>query len=526
MTKRFGDKSRKHRPLKDVVVDVPDQFRATDWMRDLRRRYEIQEEPAVHVAAVFLDTFDGRLFDKGLACSSSTGIVRLYSVDNPSKEAQVAIDPPPRFAAEFPEGKLKERLLPVSRNRALLKVLSLSIARQSWRILNADQKTVARMVLEEAEVRDETQSAQLRPCLILKPVRGYERLAGEMAEWFEESGLNRLDRPVYWQALDALHRTPKQHLPSSGTRLMGSMPGADAVRSLLESLYETMRINEAGVLGDTDTEFLHDYRVAVRKARSLVAQTKGVFAPGPTARFRKSLSWLGKATNTLRDLDVYLLQRSKYQGLLCPPLNAHIEPFFVFLRGEREKTFQAFVRVMNSREYTDVVLGWGALVKDPARLGLGRKAMVPVEQLARSRIAKSCRTVLERGYELTDGTTPRALHALRIECKRVRYLMELFAALVPEAKDLTRRMKKLQDSLGSIQDLTVQEARLRQYLTQPEICQEGSKTAMATQELISCVCEERELEQKRVLKLFGQFNDSLGETDPPYSLLLPWLRVR
>ena len=332
-------------------------------------------------------------------------------------------------------------------------------------------------------------------------------------------------RAVYLQALDALHKTPKQDVVSSRPSLMAAMPAADAIRNLLSSLYEIVRVNEAGVRCDTDTEFLHDYRVAVRKARSLVGQTRGVFARGPTARVRKSLSWLGKATNAVRDLDVSLLQRWQYQTLLGSPSDADLEPFFALQQRERAEAFRALTRIMDSSEYAEVLANWGQLVDDPALLGLGPKGQAPIEQVARRRIAKKCRTVLERGYELTHGTDPGALHALRIECKQLRYLMELFESFVPDAQHLIRRMKKLQDNLGNIQDFTIQEARLRQYQTGPQINRAGSHTVKATKELLIRVLEERTLEQKRLLDLFARFNMSLGETSPPYTLLLPWLSV-
>lgn len=523
MTNLPGGDPRSRQPT-DLVVDVSEGFRPAGWMRDLGRRYEIQEEPSDRLTTVFLDTFDGRLFEHGFACSSAAGVVRLDTIKGAIRRAEVAVEPAPRFAVDFPEGALKEQLTGVTKQRALLTVLTMFTTRQSWRILNVDQKTVARIVLEKTEVCDEKQSARLGTSLVLKAVRGYEEVAREMEEWLAEQGLNHRGGSVYLQALDALHKTPKQNLVGSRPRLLAAMPAADAVRSLLGALYDIVRVNESGLLGDTDTEFLHDYRVAVRKARSLVGQTRGVFARGPTARFRKSLSWLGKSTNALRDLDVYLLHRSKYRELIGSPADEHIEPLFALLQRQRDEAFQTFVRIMNSQAYADRLSAWGHLVEDADHLGRGPKGSTPIEQVARRRIGKKCRMVLERGYEVTQRTEPGALHALRIECKQLRYLMELFEDLVPEAKVPIRRLKKLQDTLGNIQDLTIQEGRLRQYMAGPEIRSAGSNTMTATKQLITGVLEERAVEQQALLQLFARFNKSLGETHPPYALLLPWLR--
>lgn len=496
-----------------------------DWMGGLRLRYSLRDEPAVRGVTVFFDTFDGRLFDRGLVCAKTGSLVRLYSFERPEAEVRAAVEPFPRFAAGLPEGKLRDRLSSIAKDRALLEMLRLGIDRRSWRVLNRDQKTVAHVAWEDMKACDDAQSARLGAVLRLESVRGYEQVAEEIERRLKERGFREWAGVVYPQALEALDKNPKRFVKQARVYLEDSMPAADAVRAILKSLYEAVRINEPGVRADTDAEFLHDYRVAVRKARSLVGRMRGVFAHEPTAAFRKSLSWLGRSTNTLRDLDVYLLHRPRYEGWLGAPLDQAIEPLFVHLETLREGAFHQFVAVMDSADYAAVLQQWGTLVEEPAVLGAGRRGMQPIEKAARARLAKQCRQVLERGYEVTDATAPEALHALRIECKHLRYLIEFFPDLVPEAEHLVHRMKKLQDALGAIQDLTAQEERLRHYLEGPEIQSDGAGTAAAIETLIARVRAERETERGRVSKLFARFNRRLGASDPPYGILLPWLRA-
>jgi CHAD domain-containing protein len=44
------------------------------------------------------------------------------------------------------------------------------------------------------------------------------------------------------------------------------------------------------------------------------------------------------------------------------------------------------------------------------------------------------------------------LHRTRIEAKRLRYAMELFASCLPELSDLAKEVAKLQSSLGEVHD--------------------------------------------------------------------------
>ena len=48
---------------------------------------------------------------------------------------------------------------------------------------------------------------------------------------------------------------------------------SEACRRILAHLAQIIRLNEDGIRKDIDTEFLHDFRVAVRRARSLLTSS-------------------------------------------------------------------------------------------------------------------------------------------------------------------------------------------------------------------------------------------------------------
>ena len=77
-----------------------------------------------------------------------------------------------------------------------------------------------------------------------------------------------------------------------------------------------MRQNEAGIRADWDTEFLHDFRVAIRRTRSALSQIKGVLPVDAVEHFKDAFRELGRSTNRLRDLDVYLLEEETYRAML------------------------------------------------------------------------------------------------------------------------------------------------------------------------------------------------------------------
>ena len=65
--------------------------------------------------------------------------------------------------------------------------------------------------------------------------------------------------------------------------------------SVLLHLLSAMRANEEGTLRDLDTEFLHDFRVAVRRTRSALSQIKDVLPAEIEERYRAEFGWLDRS---------------------------------------------------------------------------------------------------------------------------------------------------------------------------------------------------------------------------------------
>ena len=309
--------------------------------------------------------------------------------------------------------------------------------------------------------------------------------------------------------------------PRAGDESAGSAVAADALRAELWAQYLTVRRNEEGILDDTDTESLHDFRVAVRRARSVLGQFGGVFAPEPAARLRRVLSWFGRSTGKLRDLHVYLAHEAAYRGMLSGPLAQDLAPLFDFVRRERGAALRGLADVMRSPEYEAALRRWRECVEDPA--ALGPRGSEPVLRLAGARVAKKCRAVLEQGHRLRGRADAADLHSLRIECKKLRYLLEMLADLMPEARAAVHGLKKLQDVLGRIQDLTVHESRSLDFARTASSAGSGG-VLPAVEVLASRMRVERELACAEVPGLVARFDRGLRGTEPPYVMLLPWLR--
>jgi len=100
------------------------------------------------------------------------------------------------------------------------------------------------------------------------------------------------------------------------------------------------------------------------------------------------------------------------------------------------------------------------------------------------------------------------LHVLRIECKKLRYLMEFFASLFSRKKIriLIDQLKKLQDNLGDFNDLGIQKEYLLNISTEiPATHQLAKKPLLAIGSLIGTLEKERQIVKNAFAKTFTDF---------------------
>jgi CHAD domain-containing protein len=228
-----------------------------------------------------------------------------------------------------------------------------------------------------------------------------------------------------------------------------------AARLLLLHLLEMMRANEAGILADADIEFLHEYRVAVRRTRSALSQIRKVFPPEEVEYFKRGFQELGRRTNDLRNLDVFLSTESGYRARLPNDMREDIAPLFDYLRSRRSGALASVVAGLESKPYSRFLNQWNLFLRRPVGENSPGNALVPIIKLARGRMDRQYHNILRDGANALAHPEDRHLHALRVECKKLRYLLEFFATLFPpqEVAPLLKRLKRLQNNLGALSDL-------------------------------------------------------------------------
>ncbi|MXX13371.1 MAG: CHAD domain-containing protein [Gemmatimonadetes bacterium] len=329
-------------------------------------------------------------------------------------------------------------------------------------VLNADEKTVVRLFITHTS----TENGHIAT-LTCRSVRGYERDFENLRRRFRKLDVAHVAEDVFERVMDLAGCVPGDYSSKLNLDLNHEASGREATCEILRCLNDVMRQNETGIRADWDTEFLHDFRVAIRRTRSALSQIKGVLPEGAVAHFKDEFRQLGRSTNRLRDLDVYLLDEETYRAMLPRSLQPGLDAVFSRLKSERRRALNDMVQVLDAPEYLDLMDSWAAFLQG-AQSQRGRDSAVLAIALARKFIFKRFKLVLKRGKAIGDHTPDEALHDLRIDCKKLRYLLEFFASFFPKDKmdKLIGYMKKLQDNLGDFNDLSVQQWELTTYLNE------------------------------------------------------------
>ncbi len=374
------------------------------------------------------------------------------------------------FVEELNAESLRQELGYVSSLRALLPVQTLKGRLINGSLLDDEQKTVARIIC----LCFETAPGKLLTLTGLNKIRGYGKAFKLLAELFSHPAEDDLTAFAGTWALLVPDFLPYTNKPQ--VDYLSQSPAYEVASRLIAAYLHTARLNEEGVCADFDSEFLHDYRISLRKVRSILSLFKGVFDEDVTCDLKTRFSDLMRQTNRLRDLDVYLLEQESYLALVPEILRSGLLTMFEEFAEERDRTQKKVKRQFLSKNYKQEMTALQKLCPHtPAQmkkaaaetLKVGSDGDLPVFDYASALIWKRYRKVRKLARRIDAETPDEQVHELRIQFKKMRYLMEFFAPLysAKEMKTLIKSLRRLQNSLGKFNDCSVQQEALNAHIT-------------------------------------------------------------
>lgn len=256
----------------------------------LQPKYTVAVAGEQTVSYTWLDTFDWRLHTAGISLEHIDGGPLTAHLPSGSRLRCPLPDGKwPAHFDELPAGRLRDTIAPIVAPRALLPVITLQCTARESRVLNADEKTVARLVEETGD--DGIGRLQV------EPLRGYDGDADRITSLLSGvDGLAASTTTPYDDALARAGRSPSDYARNPAALLRPETPASVAIATVLTHFADAIDDNVAGTITAIDTEFLHDLRVAVRRSRSILKLAGDVLPDDLAERFAPEFKWLGDLT--------------------------------------------------------------------------------------------------------------------------------------------------------------------------------------------------------------------------------------
>jgi CHAD domain-containing protein len=477
------------------------------------KTFPVETETQPSQRRSFYDTFDWRVHEENYLFFRRESEFHLQPLDPDSiTENQIWDRPaPPEFWWDFPPSPFRDRLKSIVDVRALIMLLQIESQTTVLRIMNDDGKMLTRFEISDLKVVSLRQDPALLFHAVCQPVRGYEKDCADHIDLLKNEGFEIEDNPTpaLTLGLREIGRSPGDYSSKFSVILLPDETIHSAAKKIIGSLLSTLRANESGIRSDLDTEFLHDFRVASRRIRSAVSQIKGAFDADIHINLNTDMRFIGTLTNRLRDLDVYLLSRNRFQEMLPDNLRAGLDSFFHVLKEQRQTEIQKVRTHLDSSEYHSILDRWSRLFKpgNDQELPAGTTPCEPVILFAKRIITKRFKNVMKTGRLITGSSPSADLHRLRIQCKKLRYLLEFFHSLFPEEqmKVLEKHLKDLQTVLGDFNDLSIQKRFLENVLVTGSRTRKSMDLFTSLGGLIAMLYNQRNIVRDQFHNTFDSF---------------------
>lgn len=260
---------------------------------------------------------------------------------------------------------------------------------------------------------------------------------------------------------------------------------AEGGRKILLAELCRMLQHEEGSRTGENIEDVHDMRVAIRRMRSTIRLLKPYVKRKHIRAYNRDLRRLGRALGAVRDLDVMIGQIQAYQSTLDAEGQSALQPVVGALVARRDEARTDLNDYLDTKSYHRVMKSFCDFLMQPLPERAHKDGVVPYQVRHVLPMLISDRLSAVRAYEtVLQEADAKTLHRLRIEFKRLRYLLSLFQdVLGPQVGEVVEEIRTIQDFLGHLNDGTVARSRLKDMLVDENPAVTGYLNYLAAQEV-------------------------------------------
>jgi len=410
----------------------------------------------------YYDTHSGSLFRRG---------IRLLGIADPAQwrwfraELTPAADTLPD---EVPAAPPPPDDTPVEwRGQRLLPVLRLSVRRRTHHLTARSGQVFHLSFGEAAFARPMAREWTAGPRLVCLSVpEGQESEVAVIGSFLRDLfRLKPLPQDLLVYGLDVVDA----HLPGAPVPARLKLKSDDTIRQAGQKLLSRqafkMQANIEGARMDLDPEFVHDIRVATRRARFALRLFGEELGRTEAEALRAELAWIAGLLGQVRDLDILHWNIHRYTDELAgrPAVPTAIREH---MQSARNEALAVLNEALAGNRFAQLLNRLERIAADesgPPPSEPVRSVIEAAPPLIRAAMARLQRWLKRRPAELT----PAQLHRIRIHFKRLRYTCEFFNDLFAEAFTAAiGQCVDYQDCLGEHQDVQVAETKLREMAQQ------------------------------------------------------------
>jgi CHAD domain-containing protein len=210
------------------------------------------------------------------------------------------------------------------------------------------------------------------------------------------------------------------------------------------------RVGHAEQQPEVDDEAVHDFRVALRRLRTLLKPARLVYGKRRMREAARDLRRFASTAGAVRDEEVL---RETLSALELPPeARAALDVWTAHRAGHERARRAELVSLLLCAERLRSIEGvLSRLQRALHHPRVARRDAPRLDDLVDITLGKAIAAVQE--FAEARATDVRQMHELRLHYKRLRYTAEFFAKVIGErASTLEKRAEKMQRRLGDLHD--------------------------------------------------------------------------
>lgn len=314
-------------------------------------------------------------------------------------------------------------------------------------------------------------------CVRIMPRRGFKReftsAYNSIINFLSGIGITPLEADPFDIILRNSNRSKNDYAQLVSYRVEPNESTCSAIGGALAQFAQMAGINRPWIADHPDPEFLHDFRIALRRTSCMINSFTATLKLIDTTSIESELKTFAKATATTRDLE-NLGESIRSLEKLLGNYN-RFSALSEIVAQELDVQYRELSGLTASSRCENLISSMARLAKRCSLLNLvttqsDRREMheskgqidqgptVPISVTAKSAISLQYESFIRLVAKAKKHPSDRLHHRLRKEIRQYRYLME-FLNGIDETSTFTKtisKLKELQSELGRVQDANIQ----------------------------------------------------------------------